>query len=91
MEALNRALKLTMWKGAIESSWQKLTPKCTTVVLTTVLLKVERGAVRYKSSLFAKHYVYYSYLYRLKSTTTVYFFTILLYCFDNRSRMYQSS
>lgn len=89
MEALNRALKLTMWKGAIESSWQKLTPKCTTVVLTTVLLKVERGAERYKSSLFVKYYVYS--LYRLKSTMTVYFFTILLYCFDNRSRMYQSS
>lgn len=89
MEALKRALKLTMWKGAIESSWQKLTPKCTTVVLTTVLLKVERGAVRYKSSLFAKYYVHY--FYRLKSTTTGYLFTILLYCFDNRSRMYKSS
>lgn len=51
MEALERALKLTMWKGAIESSWQKLIPKCTTVVLTTVLLRVERGAVCFKSTL----------------------------------------
>lgn len=51
MEALKRALELTMWKGAIESSWQKLIPKCTTVVLTTVLQWVERGTVCFKSTL----------------------------------------
>lgn len=74
MEALKRALELTMWKGAIESSWQKLIPKCTTVVLTTVLL---RELCALKAHFPLNVYILFKSLTISKIATTVDFFTTL--------------